>query len=205
MWAVSRSLEAKEEKLENATVGSAIILIGPVRAGKSTIGRLLATQLALPFYELDELRFGYYHEIGYDVAEAKRRIESEGFWGLYRYWKPFEAYAVERLLNEHKTGVISFGAGHSVYEDDTLFQRVQSIMAPFPRVVLLLPSPDLDATMKELRSRDTDAPVTEPDINEHFVRHHSNRDLAKAVVYTLGKTPEETCDEIRMQFGLWAR
>ncbi len=184
---------------------SAIILIGPVRTGKSTIGRLLATQLAFPFYELDELRFGYYHEIGYDPAEAKRRIESEGFWGLYRYWKPFEAYAVERLLKEHRTGVISFGAGHSVYEDDALFQRVQAVMAPFPRTVLLLPSPDIEVTMKVLRSRDVDPPVTEPDINEHFVRHHSNYDLAKEVVYTLGKTPEETCDEICLRFGLSAR
>lgn len=193
------------EMREHDNVGSAIILIGPVRAGKSTVGSLLATKLALPFYELDELRFEYYREIGYDPAEAKRRIESAGFWGLYRYWKPFEAYAVERLLSEHKTGVISFGAGHSVYEEDALFRRVQAVMAPFPRVVLLLPSPDIDVTMRELRSRDVDPPVTEPDINEHFVRHHSNGDLAKEVVYTLGKTPEETCDEIRLRFGLLAR
>ncbi len=193
------------EMREHDNVGSAIILIGPVRAGKSTVGSLLATKLALPFYELDELRFEYYREIGYDPAEAKRRIESAGFWGLYRYWKPFEAYAVERLLSEHKTGVISFGAGHSVYEEDALFRRVQAVMAPFPRVVLLLPSPDFDVTMRELRSRDVDPPVTEPDINEHFVRHHSNGDLAKEVVYTLGKTPEETCDEIRLRFGLLAR
>ncbi|HRF50415.1 MAG TPA: shikimate kinase [Anaerolineales bacterium] len=183
-------------------MGSAVILIGPVRTGKSTVGSLLATKLTVPFYELDDLRFGYYNEIGYDRAEAKRRIEREGFWGLYRYWKPFEAYAVERLLKEHQEGVIAFGAGHSVYEDDVLFERVRAVMAPFPRVVLLLPSPDLGVTMGELRARDTDAPVTEPDINEHFVRHHSNYDLAKEVVYTLGRTAEETCDEIRRRFGL---
>ena len=35
-----------------------------------------------------------------------------------------------------------------------------------------------------------------PNINEHFLKHHSNYDLAKFIVYTKGKTPEETCEEI---------
>jgi len=36
----------------------------------------------------------------------------------------------------------------------------------------------------------------QPNINEHFIRQHSNYDLAKVVVYTKGKQPEETCEEI---------
>ena len=34
------------------------------------------------------------------------------------------------------------------------------------------------------------------DLNAHFVTHPSNRDLAKQVVYTVGRTPEETRHEI---------
>jgi hypothetical protein len=33
-------------------------------------------------------------------------------------------------------------------------------------------------------------------VNEHFVRHHSNYDLAKYIAYTKDKAPEQTCDEI---------
>jgi len=32
--------------------------------------------------------------------------------------------------------------------------------------------------------------------NEYFVKHPSNYELAKFTVYTKGKTPDETCDEI---------
>jgi hypothetical protein len=34
------------------------------------------------------------------------------------------------------------------------------------------------------------------DINAHFLRHHSYYNLAKITVYTKGRTPEETCQEI---------
>jgi hypothetical protein len=73
-------------------------------SGKSTIASCLAGRLNLPRYELDELRWSYYAEMGYD-----------------------------------------------------------------PDVL---------------------------ELNEHFVKHPSNRQLAKRVVYTRDKTPDETCEEV---------
>lgn len=177
-------------------IQSAIILIGPINAGKSSIARCLAERLGIPHVELDDLRWGYYSEIGYDQAEAKRRVDADGFWGLYRYWKPFEAHAVERLLADHPTGVLSFGAGHSVYEDDALFERVRRALEPFPNVVLLLPSPDLDESLAILTERGGPGPDIQPNINEHFLRHPSNGELARVVIYTQGRTPEQTCDDV---------
>ncbi|MEM9485502.1 MAG: hypothetical protein AAGA83_17645 [Cyanobacteria bacterium P01_F01_bin.116] len=112
---------------------SDIILIGPQGAGKSTIGKLLATRLGLPECSMDKYRWDYYSEIGYDEAVAKQKRESEGAWGIIQYWKPFEAHAVERLLSDHSNCVIDFDAGHSVYEDPLLFQRVQRALAPLPQ------------------------------------------------------------------------
>ena len=173
-----------------------IILIGPIGAGKSTLGKLVAERLNLPQCSMDEVRWAYYQELGYDEAVAKQREQQEGFWGLYQYWKPFEAYAVERLLADHTNCVIDFGAGHSVYEDEALFSRVQQILTPYQNIILLLPSPDLTEAVEILNDRHEFLRDMQPNINEHFIKHHSNRDLAKFVVYTKGKTAEETCDEI---------
>jgi shikimate kinase len=177
-------------------MSSDIILIGPMSAGKSTQGELLSEKLQIPRRSMDDLRFAYYQEIGYDEELAKQIAERDGFLGLYRYWKPFEIHAVERLLAEHTGCVIDFGAGHSVYEDADLFARAQRALAPYENVVLLLPSPDLDESVRLLNER-TGGCVSEGfDFCDHFVRHHSNHDLAKIVVYTHGKTPQETRDEI---------
>lgn len=186
---------------------STIILIGPMSAGKSTIAALLAEKLVCPRYSLDDKRWEYYQEIGYDEAKASEISKADGMIGLLHYWKPFEAHAVVRMLSEHGSGVIDFGAGHSVYEDDALFKRVQDALALYPFVFLLLPSPDSDKSVKILNSRfvqmlaeegiEADSRILE--INEHFVKHPSNALLAKTTIYTEGKTPDETCAEIMQQ------
>jgi shikimate kinase len=174
-----------------------IVLIGPIGAGKSTIGKLLAERLNLPQVAMDDVRFGYYKEIGYDEALADELGRREGFAGKYRYWKPFEIYAVERVLSEHRDCVIDFGGGHSVYEDDAMFDRARWALAPYANVVLLLPSPDLDESVRVLRERHG-GPIIDNglDFDEHFVKHHSNHDLATITIYTKDRTPQQTCDEI---------
>ena len=173
-----------------------VVLIGPIAAGKSTLGSLLSAALGLPQCSMDDVRFRYYGEIGYDESLATRLYQTEGFWGLYRYWKPFEAHAVERVLADHPSSVIDFGAGHSVYEDDALFVRAKRALAPCRHVVLVLPSPDLNTSLAVLRRRRPSLDAIDPDINEHFIRHPSNYELATFTMYTEDRLPEETCAEI---------
>ena len=176
---------------------SDLILIGPMQAGKSTQGKLLADKLGLPRCPLDTFRWDYYREIGYDEEFAKKLSDKAGFWALYMYWKEFECYSVERLLSEHSNCVIDLGAGHSVYEIGTHFARIEKVMRPYRNVLLILPSPDKDESVRLLGERaGNEAKPDDFDINEHFVRHHSNYDLAKYIVYTKGESPEETRDEI---------
>ncbi len=185
-----------EKAFQRSFMTSDIILIGPIRTGKSTLSSLIAHQLRLPHYSMDELRWDYYKEINYDEELANQIREKEGFLGVYRYWKPFEAYAVERLLSEHSNCVIDFGGGHSVYEDNQLFKRVQLVLEPYKNVVLILPSSNLEESVQILKERNGGIVSNGFDFNEHFVKHHSNHDLAKFVVYTKDKSPEETRDEI---------
>ncbi|MDQ4075252.1 MAG: shikimate kinase [Chloroflexota bacterium] len=175
---------------------SDIILIGPVRTGKSTLAKLLAERLHLPRYSLDELRWDYYKEIGYDEDFAREIRQRGGLAAVVMYWKQFDAYSVERVLAEHRSCVIDFGAGASVYESDELFARVQRVLAPYPNVVLVLPSAEVEESLVILQERDTSALRGVNFFNTHFLKHHSNYDLAKFIVYTKGRTPEESCDEI---------
>jgi shikimate kinase len=178
-------------------VSTDIILIGPMGVGKSTLGKLLADHLGLPQCSMDTVSLDYYKEIGYS-EETEQQIErTEGIAGRFRYWKPFEAHAVERLLAEHQGYVIDFGAGHSVFEDAGLFARVQRALAPYPNVVLILPSADVDESIRVLAARSgmEDVPFYNT-LNAHFITHPANYGLAKNIVYTQDKTPEQTRDEI---------
>lgn len=169
-----------------------IILIGPAGVGKSTIAALLAERLKLRLVSLDVLRWEYYSEIGYDEETARKIHEEQGFWAMYQYWKPFELHSVERVLQEYSRCVIEFGAGHSVYEDDVLFQRAKQALGVYKNVVLLLPSPDKDESYRILNERYGE----EFPINKHFLTHHSNYDLATLTVYNKDQTPEQTVEEI---------
>jgi len=177
-------------------MSSEIFLIGPIGVGKSTIAELLHERTMLPHSSMDLLRWVYFEEIGYDRLVAREKYNEGGIWGLYRYWKPFEAYAVKRMLEDFKECIYDFGSSQSVYEDDELYKQVGDLLAPYPYVILLMPSPDMEESIRMLNTQKT-YPSTELwPINEHFVRHHSNYDLAKHIVYTKDKTPDETCNEV---------
>ena len=54
---------------------STIILIGPIGAGKTTIGHLLADTLGLPLCSIDHVRSTYYEKVGYDTTLAAQIAE----------------------------------------------------------------------------------------------------------------------------------
>ncbi len=183
---------------------SIVVLIGPMSVGKSTLAKKLAKRLGVQRVELDEVRGKFYNEIGYDEKHASVIVGKEGMMGLIHYWKPFEAHAVERALEEYKNCVMDFGAGHSVYEDPELFRRVEEALQPIKFVFLILPSPDLDRSVEIVNQRFSELLVNEvgkidPELlslNEHFVRHPSNAKLAKKTFYTEGRSANATAEEI---------
>lgn len=172
-----------------------VILIGPIRAGKSTVGKLLAERLGLPQRSLDIIFDSYLDEIGYDREHAAW-LKKQGFYELTKYWKPFEPYGVERLVSEPGDAVVDLGGGHSVYEDGALFARVRKALSPCPNVILVMPSPDLEESISILNERTGGYVSNGYDFHESFVRSRCNYELAKHVVHTKGRTPEETCTEV---------
>ena len=178
---------------------SDIILIGPIGVGKSTLGELLSERLQQDLVDLDNFWIEYAKEIGYDLDFARLLQARGGFWASYMYRKEFCCYAVERILAVHKNCVFAFGAGHSVYETRPHLARIQDALRPYPNVVLLLPSPDRSEALEMILET---RPDMTNDFKEHLLIHHSNQTLAKLTVYTKGKSPEQTRDEILAMSGL---
>ena len=185
-------------------MNSTIILIGPLGAGKTTVGHLLAEKLGLPLCSVDDVRWAYYQRAGYDQTIASQIASSDqGIQGVLEYSKPFEAQLVEQVLAD-RHGILDFGASNTVYDDQDLFARVERALASYLNVILLLPSPDLDESAEILKNRltrmltETGKVFTDElfELNETFVKHPSNHQLAKQIIYTKDKTPENICDEL---------
>lgn len=183
-----------------------VIIIGPMAAGKTTVSERVAARLGLPHVSLDDVGRGYYEEAGYDRAHAEELLTSVGETEGMTYIRPFYVHAVRRVLEDHPGCVLDFGAGHVVHDDPSLFESVRATLEPHPHVILLLPSPDMDESMAILHERilqrvaeyaeegeDYSWAVEE---NKYFTLHPANMRLAKATVYTNGRSPEETCQEI---------
>lgn len=175
-----------------------IILIGPMRAGKTTVSQLLADTLHIPNIRLDQIKAGYYAEMGYDVDHARELHSQGGLEKLLPYLKPFEAQLVERILTEYaENHVIDFGAGHSVYEEADLFDRVQAALSAFENVIYITPCADPEEAIRILHQRDLDdAESGLPAINRLFVTHPSNTILSRHIIYNQHQTPAQTCAEI---------
>jgi hypothetical protein len=109
----------------------------------------------------------------------------------YHYLLPFNVHAVERAVAEHPRSILILGEFHAVCDDPNLFARVRQALWACQHVVLLLPSPDVEESLRVLEERGQ-VLVDGREINEHFVRHPSNHDLARYVFYTKGRSPEET-------------
>ena len=178
-----------------------IVLIGPTGAGKSTQGQLLAQHFEVPPISMDRLGGPYYTACGLSRTLWDQLEHERGFFGAYQYWWPCYPTIVEGLLADYPHGIIDLGAAHTHYQDEHLFRRVQAALAPYENVVLLLPSSDLDRSVHILRERSIQEQgwgwqFDEYDWIEHWVKDHCNFDLATLIVYTEGKTPDQTRDEI---------
>jgi XRE family aerobic/anaerobic benzoate catabolism transcriptional regulator len=92
-------LEAEREPAD--TTPSRIALIGLRGAGKSAIGRRLATRLGLPFFELDSL------------IEEAAGLSLRDIFGVHGedWYRRLESDVLRRWLAEHDRGILAAGGG----------------------------------------------------------------------------------------------
>ena len=105
------------------------------------------------------------------------------------------ASALATMTDEEKeigATVVDFGAGHSIYRDKAVFDKVKKELKPFKNVVLLLPCKDEKKALDIMNARSTG----DTSENLEFLRSPCNRELATMIVYAEGRSPQEISDEI---------
>lgn len=121
-----------------------IILIGPSGAGKSTVAEELRKKTGMQRLCLDGIA---------------NRARDTGFMRKFKNADEFNSYMISETLERAKKdgsyGIVDFGAGHSVYDDREIFERVKSMLKPFKNIVLLLPDKDEEKSLDIMKSRVT--------------------------------------------------
>lgn len=182
-----------------------LVLIGPAAAGKSTVGRLTAALLDLPFVDLDDVGGTYYAEVGWSIDRLLQRTGRVGRVAAEREWEPARAHAVSRAVQDHPSAVLALGAGHTSYTDPGCFAEVRTALTGAKHVKLLLPSADRGTALAELRrrslaSKGTDWTSAGHDFLAEWLDDPGTRSLATGVVLTGQAEPAVTA--ARLAAGL---
>lgn len=77
-----------------------------------------------------------YEASGCDSEKFQTIKKQKGYLEDYRQWRPSLAYAARQVVNDYSDSVIDFGAGHSHFEDPSLFNRVEKTGSDSDRTIL---------------------------------------------------------------------
>lgn len=178
-----------------------MILVGPLAAGKSTLGALVAERLGHTFVDIDDIAWSYCAEVGWSLDRLLERDDAVGWAAAEREWEPARAHAVARAVAEHPDAVIALGAGYTSFTDPACAEQVRRALAPVPDVIHLLPSPDPVRSATVLReravaARGKDWIIEGRDWIAAWVADPLAAEVAAATVFTDGISPAESADQL---------
>jgi shikimate kinase len=185
---------------------SQVLLIGPVCAGKTSVLPFVATGLGTSGVDLDEVAETYYEEVGFGRSRLQEVGAQLGDLGAFRWWQGGHPHAVRRVLEDHRSAVIALGAGHTVFADPALQAEVRELLRPHT-VVLLLPSPDLEESVRVVRQRALDARgmswiMDGHDVIDEWIKGPQNAQLADVTVFARDRSPAKIADEVLARVGV---
>ncbi|MFF6871797.1 shikimate kinase [Streptomyces sp. NPDC012450] len=160
--------------------GPLVVLVGPMGSGKSTVGALLAERLGAPYRDTDA-----------DIVAAEGREISDIFVedGEERF-RALERAAVARAVAEHE-GVLALGGG-AVLDAGT-----RELLAGLPVAYL---SMDVEEAVRRV-GLGAARPLLAVNPRRQWrelmeARRHLYTEVARAVVTTDDRTPEEVADAV---------
>lgn len=160
--------------------GPAVVLVGPMGVGKTTVGELLAQRLGLGCRDTDA-----------DVVAAAGRPISEIFLDEgEEHFRTLERAAVRTAVAEH-TGILALGGGA------VLAAETRALLAGLPVVFLEM---DVADAVKRV-GLDAPRPLLMINPRQQWRTLMDERrplyaEVARAVIDTTGRSPHEIADEI---------
>ena len=158
-----------------------ILLIGPAGAGKSSVAEKISSKTGLPRYSIDSIT---------------KNDSKSGYRDKFKTTDDYNLAIIKALVERAEygnvSGVIDFGAGHTIYDNPDTFEKAKEIFSRFKNVILLLPSHDIDKSLEILSKR----AINDTTINKKALTSPCNRELAKMIVYEKGRNPEQLAKDI---------
>lgn len=163
--------------------GGPICISGPPGVGKSTIGRKVAEEMGIPFYDLDDLVAEKFK-----VKISREVIEEKGI----QYFQKLSHLCLKETFQKKKGSyVLAFGGGTTVHlEKGDLKDKNKKLVKQYAFAICLLPSKNLNESVKILWPRQDDGKrVTGVKSSNHLHPYLKRRilgyiDSADRIIYT---------------------
>lgn len=161
-----------------------LILIGPRGIGKTTVAKLIQDKTGFNYVSLDD---------------AEKKLESS-----MRQTLIGRLTTVKNVFRDYCDSpcIYDFGCYHSFIMKAELFDQIQALLESESNVFLLLPSINIYESMEALltTNRHQITNIQQLDMvmktNLNMLKCSKHNELAKHVIYTKDKTPNEIADEI---------
>ncbi|HRJ75741.1 MAG TPA: shikimate kinase, partial [Anaerolineales bacterium] len=163
-----------------------IFLYGPPGTGKSTIGKLIAGNLKLPFIDLDRV---IETNAGKSIPEI---MESQG----ESAFRDLESSALKNLANE-KESIVALGGGALLREENKLFAQANG------KVLLLMA--ELNTMIERLKNKPNQRPLLAGDLESKLTsllekrKEHYNSFPLK--IHVDNKTAEQNTLQAQIKLG----
>ena len=174
-----------KDDISDDIANDSILIYGPIGVGKSVLSKMVSEKTGMPLVSLDDQR------------QLKEYYDTRKYFDF----KGFELHLVRSVLtNLKEPSVISFGAGHTVYEREEMFEKVRFLFNKFKNRYFLIPSDDNEESEKFLYDKIVNKNIKNIDeplhVNKHFIRSDCNKKLASTVFYIKDKDFKKICDEM---------
>lgn len=178
--------ELIRKPINDEILDNSILLIGPMGTGKSTISKQLNVETGMPKISLDDRE---------QLSEFYKNRN------MFENFKEFEFYLTSSVLTSlTEPSIIDFGAGHSVYENPIMFNKMKQLISRFKNVELILPSENLEESLQiineRMSSRNGTGPHNDFESNKHFLQSPCNYELTTNIIYTKNMLPDEISKNI---------
>lgn len=171
-----------------------IILVGYMGSGKSSVGKLIAQKLSLPFLDLDEEIKNEENKEIHEIFRTSGEI----------YFRKKESEVLKNLLSSSESFVLSLGGGTPCYGKNL------QLMKDEEKTILVYLKTSLETLVKRLmREKDvrplishlTTKASLEDFIRKHLFERTFYYNQSDLVLGTDGKTVGEVADEISQGLG----